>query len=52
MSPGGRPPVGPAINMRFPEELLAEIDAYAEAAGISRAAAIRRLVQAGLAAGA
>lgn len=45
---GGRPPIGPAINMRFPEEVLAEIDARAEAEGVKRAEMIRRLVRTGL----
>jgi metal-responsive CopG/Arc/MetJ family transcriptional regulator len=45
VNPGGRPPIGPAINMRFPEDLLAEIDAAAEAEGIKRAEMIRRLAR-------
>lgn len=44
MSPGGRPPIGPAINMRFPEDQLARIDELAELEGISRAEMIRRLI--------
>lgn len=48
MSPGGRPPVGTAINMRLPADLLAEVDAAAGAEGVSRAEMIRRLVAAGL----
>ncbi|WP_142395248.1 ribbon-helix-helix protein, CopG family [Mycobacterium avium] len=47
MSPAGRPEVGPPINWR-PGELLPEIDAYAAENGISRAEAIRQLVQRGL----
>lgn len=50
MSPGGRPPVGTAINMRFPQDLLAEVDACADAEGVSRAEMIRWLVREGLAA--
>lgn len=44
----GRPPVGTPVNVRLGDELLAEVDAYAEAEGIKRAAAIRQLVQRGL----
>lgn len=44
----GRPEVGPAVNMRFPQDLLDRIDAAAKTDGISRAEKIRRLVAAGL----
>jgi len=37
----GRPAIGNAINMRFPAELLAQIDAAATAAGITRSEWIR-----------
>lgn len=48
MSPGGRPEVGKPINIRLGDELLAEVDAWAEGQGIKRAEAIRQLVQRGL----
>lgn len=44
----GRPEVGRPVMIRFPEEMLAQVDARAEAAGSSRAAVIRDLVTAGL----
>lgn len=37
----GRPEIGPRIQVRLPESLVAEVDALAEAAGVSRAAWIR-----------
>jgi hypothetical protein len=43
----GRPEIGPAINVRL-GNLLTAVDAYAEANGIKRAEAVRRLVAAGL----
>lgn len=48
MSPGGRPTVGTPINVRLGDELLAQVDAYAESEGIKRAEAVRRLVERGL----
>lgn len=48
MSPVGRPEVGTPINVRLGDELLTEVDAYAQVEGISRAEAIRQLVQRGL----
>lgn len=48
MTPAGRPHVGTPINVRLGDELLAQVDAYAEAQGIKRAEAIRQLVQRGL----
>jgi hypothetical protein len=44
----GRPEIGPAVNMRFPQDMLDRIDAAAKADGISRAEKIRRLVSAGI----
>lgn len=46
----GRPATGkdPMVGFRAPAGLLAEIDAYAKRNGLSRAAAIRRFVEAGL----
>jgi hypothetical protein len=44
----GRPEIGPPINVRLGDNLLQEVSAYAEAEGISRAEAIRQLVQNGL----
>lgn len=40
----GRPPVGPAVQVRFSAELLSRIDAWAAENHCSRAEAIRRLV--------
>ncbi|NED96433.1 ribbon-helix-helix protein, CopG family [Phytoactinopolyspora alkaliphila] len=41
----GRPNTGTLINgVRLPDELLAEVDAYATAEGLSRAAAVRALL--------
>lgn len=37
----GRPVIGDAINIRFPAGLLAQIDAAATAAGITRSEWIR-----------
>lgn len=44
MSPGGRPSVGPAINMRFPADMLAAVDKLAAELGIKRAETIRLLI--------
>lgn len=45
----GRPEIGgPAINLRFPQDMLDRIDAAAKTDGISRAEKIRRLCAAGL----
>jgi hypothetical protein len=41
----GRPEIGGAVHVRFGEELLAMVDAYAAGRSISRAEAIRRLTQ-------
>lgn len=41
----GRPEIGPAFSLRFPQDLLALIDAQAAAIGDSRAALIRRYTQ-------
>ncbi|TRW85566.1 ribbon-helix-helix protein, CopG family [Mycolicibacterium sp. 018/SC-01/001] len=48
MTPAGRPEIGQPINIRLGNELLAEVDAFAETEGIKRAEAIRQLVQRGL----
>lgn len=50
MSPAGRPEVGTPINIRLGDALLALVDDYAKTQGVSRAEALRRLVQAGIAA--
>jgi hypothetical protein len=44
----GRPEIGTPINTRLSDELLAEVDAYAESEGLTRAAAIRLLIRFGL----
>lgn len=48
MSPAGRPEVGTPINVRLGDELLAQVDQFAQAESISRAEAVRQLVQRGL----
>lgn len=48
MSPAGRPAVGTPVNIRLGDELLAQVDQFAAAEGVSRAEAIRQLVQRGL----
>lgn len=48
MTPAGRPVVGTPINIRLGDELLTRVDQYAADENISRAEAIRQLVQRGL----
>lgn len=48
MTPAGRPEIGQPINIRLGNDLLAKVDAYAAAASISRAEAVRVLVAKGL----
>jgi hypothetical protein len=48
-APTGRPAVGPAINVRLGDDLLATVDARADDEGVTRAEMIRRLVAAGIA---
>lgn len=45
---GGRPPIGPQINVAFPPDLLARIDERAAALGVSRSEWIRTAVLAAL----
>lgn len=40
----GRPEIGPAIQVRLPEDLLAAVDAKAEAENVSRAEMVRTLL--------
>jgi hypothetical protein len=40
----GRPEVGPAVNIRFPADLLAVVDEAASGQGITRAEYVRRAV--------
>ena len=42
---GGRPAIGPRVHVAFPEETLKRIDAHAAFADITRAEAIRYLVE-------
>lgn len=42
---GGRPAIGPKVPINFPNDLLRDINAAAEEAGMSRAAWIRRTVE-------
>ena len=46
----GRPPIGPRFELTMPLEMLARLDALAEAKGCSRAEAVRAAVRAGIAA--
>jgi metal-responsive CopG/Arc/MetJ family transcriptional regulator len=48
VTPAGRPEVGTPINVRLGDELLERVDDYAIRENISRAEAIRQLVQRGL----
>lgn len=48
----GRPAIGEAVEVRLPPSQLAEIDQLANDAGLARAEVIRRLIAAGLTAGA
>jgi metal-responsive CopG/Arc/MetJ family transcriptional regulator len=41
----GRPPIGDRISVRLPERMIVELDARADAAGVSRAEAVRLLLQ-------
>ena len=47
-SRGGRPAIGPQINVAIPPETVARVDAAARKAGISRSEWIRRAVEAAL----
>ena len=44
----GRPEIGEAINVRLGDQRLARVDAFARERGLTRAAALRDLVDAGL----
>lgn len=44
-SQGGRPPIGPTINVAYPREVLTRIEDSAAAEGISRAAWLRKIAQ-------
>lgn len=46
----GRPAVGPVVKARFDEQTIARIDAFATDHGVSRADAIRQLVEQALSA--
>lgn len=48
MNRAGRPTVGTPINIRLGDELLERVDDYAIRENISRAEAVRQLVQRGL----
>lgn len=43
---GGRPAIGPTINVAYPRELLDKIEAAADKAGMSRAAWLRQIAEA------
>lgn len=40
----GRPEIGPAVTIRLPEEMIAQLDQRAEAAKVSRAEIVRRML--------
>jgi len=40
----GRPEIGPAVMVRLPEEMIAQLDARAEAEEVSRAEIVRRML--------
>ncbi|MFD3363577.1 hypothetical protein ACFWW5_10795 [Streptomyces albidoflavus] len=42
---GGRPPIGPTINVAYPQDLLNRIEAAAKRDGISRAKWLRRAAE-------
>jgi hypothetical protein len=44
MTPAGRPEIGQPVNIRLTSDLLEGVDAFAAARSISRAEAIRRLL--------
>ena len=46
----GRPAIGERVDVRIAPDALARVDAFAAEAGITRAEAIRSLIDAGLAA--
>ena len=47
-NPGGRPAIGPQINVAISPEVVARVDAAARAAGISRSEWIRRAIESAL----
>ena len=47
MTPAGRPEIGQPVNIRL-GEALARVDSYAERVGVTRAQAVRALVNAAL----
>lgn len=46
--PRGRPGIGPPIQIRLPDDLLARVDERAKAEGVNRAEMSRRLLAAAL----
>ncbi|NLD77088.1 MAG: ribbon-helix-helix protein, CopG family [Acidimicrobiales bacterium] len=46
----GRPPIGDRISVRLPESMLAALDERAQTAGVSRAGAVRLLLERALSA--
>lgn len=48
MTGRGRPPVGERIEVRLPTDLLDRVDTVADAGGITRAAALRDLLERGV----
>jgi hypothetical protein len=44
----GRPSTGTRIDVRVPADVLALVDAYAKVAGVTRAAALRQLIDRGI----
>ncbi len=51
MDPVGRPRIGERVSVRLPDEMLAQLDARAAAAGVTRAEALRTLLRRALTTG-
>lgn len=49
MTGRGRPAIGPVVKVAMPDEQRAEVEAFAQAEGLKLAAAVRVLVERGLA---
>ena len=47
-NPGGRPAIGPQINVAISPETVARVDAAARKAGINRSEWIRRAIESAL----
>lgn len=45
MSPRGRPPIGDKVTVRIPDDMRAELDAYATKWGVPMAEAVRMILR-------